>query len=196
MNTAGFLAFVAGIVIAVSAGAKLPPAAYAEGDATASDSRFPDTVGVFAAGVVVSGVGLATWWIGMNRERQSVRSGASAVGKDPLKLLQQLQTPLQELTNSIDLIEAAEIQSRIDSLLANHIDPFVDARGILTDQLGMVQASEVLFPCAYAERMLNRAWSAAADGHLEEARSSFRNGAAAFEEAAVMVHAEAGAPAK
>jgi hypothetical protein len=195
MHIAGFLAFVAGIVIAVSAGAKLPPSAYASGGASFSDSRFPDTVGVFVAGIVVSGVGLASWWIGTNRERQSVRSGTSAAGNDPLKLLRELQPPLQEFAGSIDSIEAADIRSRIDSLMTHHIEPFVDARRILTDRLGMVRGSEVLFPCAYAERMLNRAWSAASDGYLDEARTSVRDAVAAFEEAARIADAAAGSPA-
>ena len=55
------------------------------------------------------------------------------------------------------------------------------------DLIGMSHGAEILVATAYGERMLNRVWSAAADGYLEEARSSFREASSAFDEAATMM---------
>jgi hypothetical protein len=53
----------------------------------------------------------------------------------------------------------------------------------IIDRLGMSKGSEILVVVAYGERMLNRVWSAASDGHLPEARSSYPEARAAFHQA-------------
>ena len=185
MRTVGFLVFAVGVMVAISAGAKLPPAAYSTEDApAASDSRFPDTLLEFAGGVAIAGVGLTLWWMDVLKERRAIREGTSTVASDPLQMLKEMQQPLRELAGSLDSIEISEIPARIEAMMEQHIEPFVAARTMLIDRLGMGKASEVLVPCAYAERMLNRAWSAAADGNLAEARTSCQDGVTAFEDAA------------
>ena len=47
----------------------------------------------------------------------------------------------------------------------------------------MDEGAQILVTMAYGERMLNRAWSASADGHIQEARGCIPEALAAFEEA-------------
>ena len=63
------------------------------------------------------------------------------------------------------------------------VTPLADGRQRFVDRFGLAGGSEVLNATAFGERMLNRVWSAAADGHLEEACSSYREAVEAFAQA-------------
>ena len=94
---------------------------------------------------------------------------------------------LRELGDSIDSLDGNAITERVEKILEHTVLPFAEARQKLFDRLGMRAGADLLVTAAYGERMLNRTWSAAADGHLVEARSSFREATQAFDEAAAMV---------
>jgi hypothetical protein len=211
MKTAGFLIFVVGIVISISAGAKLPkppPASEETGggkvteaapvqdanEAAAVDeapARFPDTLGAFAGGAVVCVIGLTLWWKVVLAERQAARTAAggdaSAANANPVTILQQLQQSLSSILNDLDSLTEPDLQLRVDSAIDNHVTPLAESRHRIIDRFGMSHGAEILVATAYGERMLNRVWSAAADGYLDEARSSFREASIAFDEAAVMM---------
>jgi len=204
MKSIGFLIFVAGIIIAISAGAKLSPSRLAlENSEESSDSsastgtaaeaspaRFPDTVSVFAGGAVLCSIGLTLWWGVVRAERDAARSSAnddSASDNNPVTILHQLQQGLTAMLNDLDELNESELQLRIDSLIDSHVTPLAETRHRIIDRFGMTQGSEILVATAYGERMLNRVWSAAADGYLDEARSSFREAATAFDEAAAII---------
>jgi hypothetical protein len=186
MKTAGFLIFVVGIIIAISAGAKLPAEAAADG---ASSSRFPDTLGAFVGGAVVCVVGLTLWWKVVLEEREAARtaSGGDDSTANPVTILEQLQQSLESVLNDLDSLAETDLQLRVDTAIDNHVTPLAESRHQIVDRFGMSHGAEILVATAYGERMLNRVWSAAADGYLDEARSSFREASNAFDEAAVMM---------
>ena len=51
----------------------------------------------------------------------------------------------------------------------------------------MEKGAEILVTLAFGERMMNRVWSAAADGHLPEATASLNESTDAFIEAAALL---------
>ena len=63
------------------------------------------------------------------------------------------------------------IHQRIDAELMGDIDSFVEARESLIPKLGMQRYADIMSPFANGERLLNRAWSASADGYVDEVRS-------------------------
>lgn len=172
MQKIGFGTFVAGIAIAISGGAKLP----AEG------AEWPTTVPVFLVGCVVALVGLVIW-----RRAVSAMNKAAALtvveGKDAVSLLAGLIEPVKEFGRTISSMEQEAINQRADELLETWVLPFAEARQTIIQRFGMEEGADVLVTVAYGERMLNRVWSAAADGHSPEARACLPEAVAAFEEA-------------
>ena len=103
---------------------------------------------------------------------------------NPFALLADVQSPLDELLADVGEFETHEICDRVDDILAKYVLPFAEVRRGVIDRLGMEKGAEILVVVAYGERMLNRVWSAASDGHLPEAMSVLPDAIAAFNEAA------------
>lgn len=188
MKTAGFLIFVVGIMIGISAGAKLSPAKLeSDPKAAAELSRWPDTIPMFGLGTAVAVVGLTMWWSVVLGERAVARAAADGTGEGsvlgPVQLVGQLQQPLKDLEGDIESLSGPELCERVQSIIDGFITPLADGRQRFVDRFGLAGGSEALNATAFGERMLNRVWSAAADGHLEEARSSFTEVVAAFRQA-------------
>ena len=174
---AGSVLFALGIIIAISGAAKPP----------ASGATFPDTVPVFIAGILAAVAGIEIWWGHRSILRLLAGDGDSAAPNNPFVILGQLIPALKELEARIDDMTPSEIEPAIDDVASRFVTPFVEGRQTLIDQLGLKAGANILVTSATGERMLNRTWSAAADGHLVEARSSFREATQAFDEAAAMV---------
>jgi hypothetical protein len=153
---------------AISGAAKLPTA-LPEGVKPAFLDRFPDTLPEFSIAFIATVVGLAIWWKDVFAQRKANQDNDS------------------ELAGKIDDLDGDAITARVEQILEHTVLPFAEARQKLFDRLGMRAGADLLVTAAYGERMLNRSWSAAADGHLVEARSSFREATQAFDEAAAMV---------
>jgi len=185
--------FGGGIMLAISGAAKLP-IPIPEGTEPVFLDQFPDTWPVFLVGFVATVTGLVIWWKDVFASRAELQNDDSDAA-NPLSLLEGLLPQLRELAEELDGMDGMDIADRVEHLLAHTVLPFAESRQKLFDRLGMRVGAEILITAAFGERMLNRTWSAAADGYLEEARNSFRDGAAAFEEAARMVDAAGGAPA-
>jgi hypothetical protein len=188
MKTAGFLIFVLGIMIGISAGAKLSPAKLETDPKAATElSRWPDTLPVFGLGVVVAAAGLTMWWSVVLGERAAARAAAdgTAEGSElgPVQLVEQLLQPLKDLEGDIGSLGGPELCQRVESIVDQFITPLAEGRQRFVDRFGLAGGSEALNATAFGERMLNRVWSAAADGHLDEARSSFTEVVAAFHQA-------------
>ena len=67
------------------------------------------------------------------------------------------------------------IRERVGAAQQNEVTSFVEARPILVGRLGLGRYAEMMDRFAAAERQINRAWSAAADGVLEEAEVCLAN---------------------
>ena len=169
----GQILFVLGIGTTVIGGAKAP----------AADATWPDTLPVFLAGAVLAIVGIVLWRKAANAlKKQGAEGGAEQ--HDPVALLSELQAPLSSLRSDANSLDAGTLLSRVDVLLDSYILPIGETRQQFIDRFGMEKGAEILVTLAFGERMLNRVWSAAADGHLPEALSSLEESGDAFVEAA------------
>lgn len=177
MKQLGFGVFVIGIIIAVLGGTKVPT----------EQGGWPTTWWVFCIGAAVAVVGLIVWHKQTRAAAQEEIERSSGEGLDPKSILLGIRNPLNEFADRIEGMSAEQITATVDDLLTNHVLPFAQIRQQLVDTMGMEKGAEVLVTVAFAERLLNRVWSAAADGHLPEARKCFPEAYDAFNEAFVMV---------
>lgn len=103
----------------------------------------------------------------------------------------------QSLSSLIDKVRGFESRSsdedqltvhqRIDDELMDDINTFVDARESMIPKLGMQRYANVMSPFANGERLLNRAWSASADGYVDEVRSCIAGARAELEKAQALL---------
>ena len=72
-------------------------------------------------------------------------------------------------------VSPAEARATLGRLQQTTLDSFVETRPRMAADLGAGRMAEVMAEFSIAERQVNRAWSAACDGHEEEARSCLDN---------------------
>jgi hypothetical protein len=63
------------------------------------------------------------------------------------------------------------IHERLDEELAEPLAAFAEGREMMIPAFGMTTYSEVMTRFAAAERLVNRTWSASADGYIDEVRT-------------------------
>lgn len=177
MGALGMLLFVVGIGVAVTGAAKMPEAG----------TEWPTTWPVFLAGAAVCTVGLIMWHLDRSRQRKAAAKDPHRTTGDPATLLRDLQAPLAQLQAEVNALDTDVLADRVDALLSTYVLPFAEVRRTLIDRFGMEKGAEILVVVAFGERMLNRVWSAAADGHLPEARACLPEATEAFVEAAALL---------
>lgn len=180
MRIVAYILFAGGVMLAISGAAKLPDV-----EASAAESyidRFPDSWPVFAVGFCLTVAGLVIWWKDEFAERAAHHADDSD-GSNPLVLLRGLVPQLHELSGEFSQLNATQVADRVEHLLEHTVLPFAEGRHKIISWMGMSAGADLLVTAAFGERMLNRAWSAAADGHLEESRNSLTEAVGAFEQA-------------
>jgi len=75
---------------------------------------------------------------------------------------------LAEMNANRESIAVHDLHTRIDEELANRLTGFVEARESLIPLYGLQAYAELMTEFAGAERNINRAWSASADGYIDE----------------------------
>ena len=105
-----------------------------------------------------------------------------------------LRACLASLTEKVRGFEARstdedqlQVYTRIDEELMEDINTFVEARESMIPRLGMQRYADVMSPFANAERLLNRAWSASADGYVDEVRLCIGSARSELEKAAALL---------
>lgn len=144
---------------------------------------WPSSLPFFIMGALVACFGLFVWRKAVTQEVQARLADQDDDEMNPFSLLEQVQEPLETLQNDIDTLSEEEVCERVDQVLGDYILPFAEVRRNVIEQLGMESGAEILVTVAFGERMLNRVWSAASDGHLPEARSVLPDAVSAFKEA-------------
>jgi len=167
----GFAIYAIGIVLAIVGAAKLP----------APDHQWPDSWPMFAGGALVAALGLMWWRSGVKAEaKQGQLGGRSA--QELLSLLVQSRDMGQAIEAEFEELDSQTIRARIDALLDATLLPFVEDRQVLVETYGMRQGADIILKASAAERNFNRVWSAAADDHLPESRTSLQSALATMEE--------------
>jgi hypothetical protein len=85
-----------------------------------------------------------------------------------------LRSNVAELRGQLEQINPHDIVSYIDENCVEPFGAFADARNALVQRFGLNGFADVMTQFASAERFVNRAWSAAADGYVNEASDSLQ----------------------
>jgi hypothetical protein len=106
--------------------------------------------------------------------RREVAGAASQRAEAPERALRETREALAGLRRDLPKLpdEPARLRAileRLGELQRTHLPTFVEGRPFLIARLGMGGFAELMDRFAAAERQVNRAWSAAADGVYEEA---------------------------
>ncbi len=89
---------------------------------------------------------------------------------------------IKALTVSLGELDCEQIRSALDPVLQDGVYPFVEGRELLRSEVGGKRYVAIMSPFASAERRLNRAWSAAVDGYVDEAREQVKQSTPFLEE--------------
>ena len=165
--------FGLGVIVAIASAAKLPM----------DGGSWPDTLPVFGFAAVLCALAIFFWRKEISAARKDELESQTGAENSPEVLMSGLMAPLTDFVSQIGDMDADAICARVDSLLETYVLPFAEGRQKVLDSLGMEKGAEVLVVVAYGERMLNRTWSAAGDGHLPEACASLPESVEAFKEA-------------
>ncbi len=109
---------------------------------------------------------------------------ARTTGLDPLRQsLTQLIAEVQQLEGQMPGMTPESVVAYIDERCVEHCNSFADQREHLKSAFGLIGFGEVMSEFASGERFLNRVWSAAADGYMEEAYRSVQTSLSFFQAA-------------
>lgn len=88
-----------------------------------------------------------------------------------------------KLAESVPRMSVDEIHRAIDPIHSGSLYRILEGKDSVQAALGLAGYAHVFGPLASGERMLNRAWSAAVDGYVDEARDCAQKAAPHFAEA-------------
>jgi len=97
--------------------------------------------------------------------------------------LLELRKHVAHLGSSLDKYTPHEIVNFIDDECGEPFADFADARNALVQRFGLQAFAEIMTQFASGERFMNRAWSAAADGYVNEVRDCVERANAHLERA-------------
>lgn len=100
------------------------------------------------------------------REDHTVRTNLATLEASVARLVERVA----RINAELDTIDVYSVHGRLDEELLDDLVAFVDARESMVHGLGLEQYAQIMDSFARGERSLNRAWSASADGYIDEVR--------------------------
>jgi hypothetical protein len=123
--------------------------------------------GLFSAAMAVGAAGIGTVQLAKRRKTKFKAKLADDVNS--------IQNSLSRIVENVARLDAEkasldpyEVRHRIDELLPEDIDTFLEGRESIAHVHGLHAYADVMSYFAAAERYLNRVWSASADGYVDE----------------------------
>lgn len=144
----------------------------------------------FVPALIVGAIGVAMVQIAL-RKQAGDTDRSSANFTVLATSLRDVVSGLGELDQSKDGIDVYDLPARIDSRFRGPISDFVDARESIAHVCGMRAYAAVMSHFAAGERYLNRVWSCAADGYIDEAHTYITRSHEQFQEALAQLEAVA-----
>lgn len=120
-------------------------------------------------------VAAATCFVGVvllhaTRRTATQKSEQSAANLQQITIaLEHAIAKTQQLSKESSITAPSQIVARIDDEIADELRTFADGRESITTEYSLKRFADVMSPFAAGERAVNRAWSAAADGYIDEA---------------------------
>ena len=121
----------------------------------------------FIASVVVGVVGIAIF-------RAAKKSSSNQVQKTQAEYgtlrptIERISNSVANLRNELPNLAPSQITAQIDSTCAEDFNAFVEARESIIGEKGLPEYANIMTQFAADERAVNRAWSAGADGYVDE----------------------------
>lgn len=82
--------------------------------------------------------------------------------------LDNLVMKIRAFTEKSETIPVYEVHTLIDAELMSDLNRFVELREVIIPHFGLNRYADVMGAFATAERLINRSWSASADGYVDE----------------------------
>lgn len=82
--------------------------------------------------------------------------------------IEDINRELAEMVAARETMNVYDVHERIDAQMATQLAAFADARESLITAYGLQPFADVMTQFATGERAINRAWSASADGYVNE----------------------------
>ncbi|MHC4893013.1 MAG: hypothetical protein ACYTFV_06505 [Planctomycetota bacterium] len=159
--------------------------------------RWPGLI-PFVVGVLMMAWALALMRSGRREQIEAEVLGESGDSLGPLGRLRSIHTTLERLAADSPDLDERQLLDRMTPVLEEECLEFVDRRESLRVLLGSRGFALIMSHFSTGERRLGRAWSAAADGHLPEARESLAEAlepfGAALEELGALMPESGAAP--
>lgn len=157
--------------------------------------RFSNAIPVFCVGVGIAIVGIILWRNDI-RERRAATQAEQVEGELPDTAdaqatvadtapgyIKSVQPAMETLMSVMNKASHEDLLDDVDKILSEHVTPFVERRERLVEEMGLSRAAPIMLYMASGERLLNRAWSAEADGYRHESVDAIDEAAEAFREA-------------
>ena len=87
-------------------------------------------------------------------------------------LLTRLHATVEGWAATAEKVPVYDVHGMIDEELADDLGRFAELRETLAAEFGLDHYARIMTEFALAERTINRAWSASADGYVDEVRVS------------------------
>jgi len=138
-----------------------------------------------AVGVAVL-VAAGVWKRRVDAAGGAIEEGATARGSmgATLDASKALPDAVRALAGRAQEASLAEVVTAVEGLLRDRVEVIAAGQEDFVRRRGFEDWAALMGPTAAAERLLNRAWSAASDGHREEAERSLGEAVGYAEEAA------------
>ena len=130
--------------------------------------------------------------------RRAARLGGRKHAEDMSRIrdvLLRLGEQIADWAQSFTAAEVFDIHRRIDQNLSDDLALFADLRESLIDLFGLSAYAGIMTEFALAERTINRAWSASADGYADEVAACLTRAVEHLREATVRLQAASDAAA-
>lgn len=123
----------------------------------------------FALALGIGIVGIVLVRVSMRREvHQEGRLTANF--QEIESSLDRIVTNLELISSEKQTIDTYDMRHRLDELLPEDINTFIDGRETISHLYGLQAYADVMSHFAAGERYINRIWSASADGYVDEVR--------------------------
>lgn len=145
-------------------------------------NEFAVNWGLFIPFLLVGVAGVAIARISTRREAESEDVVTKNIGSLRTSL-ENVVTNIRQLNKDKESIDVYDLPQQIDSIFLDDLNTFVDARESIGHAYTLQDYADIMSHYAAGERYLNRVWSAAADGYIDESHTYIGRAQTQFEEA-------------
>ena len=138
--------------------------------------------GWYLASVSICVVGIVLLRLGRTSTVESTEESTASLSEIRGSLLNLLKNT-QQMSGQMDELAPSEMTVFIDDVLSPDCYIFAEGRNAITTEMGLQKFADVMTHFSAAERAVNRAWSAAADGYVDEAKKCVERAVSMFEDA-------------